>query len=125
MRGDQPNRLPPWTPLETREAAISRIGGPNGTSKEVAKQNFLYFLQSTPSQDIVPYSDGSKHQNGAAGAGFVAYQSGLQILRHSLPLGEGAEIFDSEARGALEGAKARKRLLDPPQLSLRPIYGSV
>ncbi|KAI0995789.1 hypothetical protein K3495_g12391 [Podosphaera aphanis] len=97
---------PPWSPLETREVAISRIGGPNGTSKEVAKQNFLVFLQSIPSQDIVLYSDGSKQQNGAAGAGFVAYQGGLQILRHSIPLGVGAEIFDAEARGALEGAKA-------------------
>ncbi|KAI0994505.1 hypothetical protein K3495_g13677 [Podosphaera aphanis] len=98
--------FPPWTPLETREAAISRIGGPNGTSKEVAKQNFLVFLQSIPSQDIVLYSDGSKQQNGVAGAGFVVYQGGLQILRHSIPLGVGAKIFDAEARGALESAKA-------------------
>ncbi|KAI1007121.1 hypothetical protein K3495_g1086, partial [Podosphaera aphanis] len=90
----------------TREAAISQIGGPNGTSKEVAKQNFLVVLQSIPSQDIVLYSDGSKQHNRAAGAGFVAYQCGLQILRHSILLGVGAEIFDAEARGALEGAKA-------------------
>ncbi|KAI1004868.1 hypothetical protein K3495_g3348 [Podosphaera aphanis] len=96
---------PPWTLLETREAAISRIGGPNGTSKEVAKQKFLVF-QSIPSQDIVLYSDGSKQQNGAAGAEFVAYQVSLQILSHSIPLGVGVEIFDAEARGALEGAKA-------------------
>lgn len=101
-----PIASPPWTPLETREVAISRIGSPNGTCKEVAKQNFLVFLQSIPSQDIVLYSDGSKQQNGAAGAGFVAYQGGLQILRHSIPLGVGVEIFDAEARGALEGAKA-------------------
>ncbi|KAI1006345.1 hypothetical protein K3495_g1877 [Podosphaera aphanis] len=36
----------------------------------------------------------------------MAYQGGLQILRQSIPLGVGAEIFDAEARGALEGAKA-------------------
>ncbi|KAI1001173.1 hypothetical protein K3495_g7024 [Podosphaera aphanis] len=122
MRADQPNRLPPWTPLEIREAAISRIRGPNGTSKEIAKQNFLVFLQSIPSQDIVLYSDGSKQQNGAAGAGFVAYKGGLQILRHSIPLGVGAEISDAEARGALEGAKAA---MGSPKLSSRPISGSV
>lgn len=105
-----PIAYPPWTPRESREAASIRIGGPNGTSKDLAKQNFLSFLQSIPSQDIILYSDGSKQQNGSTGAGFVAYQGGIQVLRQSIALGEGAEVFDAEARGALEGAKAVLRL---------------
>lgn len=54
---------PPWSPYEARDAAINRIGGPSGSSKEVAKQSFLSFLQTIPTQDIIVYSDGSKQQN--------------------------------------------------------------
>ncbi|KAI0994958.1 hypothetical protein K3495_g13223 [Podosphaera aphanis] len=67
---------------------------------EVAKQSFLSFLQTIPTQDIIVYSDGSKQQNGAAGAGFVAYQGGIQVLQQSIALGIEAEVFDAEAKGA-------------------------
>lgn len=40
----------------------------------------------------------------------MAYQGGIQVLQQFLALGVGAEVFDAEARGALEGAKAALRL---------------
>ncbi|KAI0993033.1 hypothetical protein K3495_g15151, partial [Podosphaera aphanis] len=97
---------PPWILHESREAALVRVGGPNGESRDQAKENFLAFLLTIPTQDIVLYSDGSKQANGSTGAGFVAYQGGVQILSQSLALGLGDEVFDAEAKGALAGARA-------------------
>ncbi|KAI1000710.1 hypothetical protein K3495_g7488 [Podosphaera aphanis] len=55
---------------------------------------------------IVLYTDGSKQSDGLTGVGYVAYQGGVQIFQRSIPLGKGAEVFDAEAIGALEGAKS-------------------
>lgn len=79
---------------------------PCGASKARAKELFLAFLRTIPLHDIVLYTDGSRQPSGAAGAGFVAYQGGVQILQRSLHLGTGLEVFDIEAQGALAGAKA-------------------
>ncbi|MBD2358785.1 hypothetical protein H6G41_30020 [Tolypothrix sp. FACHB-123] len=54
---------------------------------------------------MVVYSDGSKTDEGAAGYGFAVHQDGQQIARGCGRLGL-AEVFDSEATGALEGLKA-------------------
>ncbi|KAI1002174.1 hypothetical protein K3495_g6028 [Podosphaera aphanis] len=91
---------------ESREAALARLGGPNGEPRDQAKENFLAFLQSIPTRDIVLYSDGSKQVSGSTGVGFVAFQGGVQILSQSLALGFEDEVFDAEAKGALAGAKA-------------------
>ncbi|KAI1001769.1 hypothetical protein K3495_g6432 [Podosphaera aphanis] len=97
---------PPWILHGTREATLVRVGGPIGESRDQAKEIFLAFLFTIPTQDIVLYSDGSKQANGSTGAEFVAYQGGVQILSQSLALGLGDEVFDAEAKGALAGAKA-------------------
>src|SRR6202012_2503185 len=52
----------------------------------------------------------SKLKNGSTGAGFVAYQAGLQVLKQAIPLGYNAEVFDAEAIGALAGLKAALQL---------------
>jgi ribonuclease HI len=43
---------------------------------------------------------------GSTGAGFVAYQYGLQVGRKAYSLGQNAEVFDAEASAALTGAQA-------------------
>ncbi|KAI0992885.1 hypothetical protein K3495_g15299, partial [Podosphaera aphanis] len=97
---------PPWAPREGQAAAQARVGGPNGQTRDQAKEKFLSFLRTVPLQDIVLFSDGSKQLDGSAGAGFVAYQGGVQVLKQSFALGKGNEVFDAEAKGALAGAKA-------------------
>ncbi|KAI0991644.1 hypothetical protein K3495_g16543, partial [Podosphaera aphanis] len=97
---------PPWAPREGQAAAQARVGGPNGQTRDQAKEKLLSFLRTVPLQDIVLFSDGSKQPDGSAGAGFVAYQGGVQVLKQSFALGKGNEVFDAEAKGALAGAKA-------------------
>ena len=101
-----PLATPPWAILETRDTISARIGAPRGISKEQCAQDFLAFLSDVPLRDIVLYSDGSKLSNGSAGAGFVAYQAGRQVLRQAIPLGTTAEVFDAEATAALAGLEA-------------------
>lgn len=107
-RSEQINAIaiPPWNPRESREAAQSRVAGPNSTTTEENKQSFLDFLTTIPFGDIIIYSDGSKQLNGLSGAGFIGYQGGVQVLHQSLALGKGVEVFDAEVKGALEGAKS-------------------
>ncbi|KAI1000383.1 hypothetical protein K3495_g7811 [Podosphaera aphanis] len=70
----------------------------------MAKQAFNFFLASIPSGDIVLYTDGSKQSDGLIGAGYVAYQGGVQIFQKSTSLGKVVEVFDAKVIGALEGA---------------------
>lgn len=97
---------PPWAMQESREAALTRVGAPEGLTKEQAADNFRIFLQSIPENDIIIYSDGSKLENGQAGGGYVGFQASSQFLHHSLPLGPNREVFDAEAEAALAGLDA-------------------
>ncbi|EED15789.1 conserved hypothetical protein [Talaromyces stipitatus ATCC 10500] len=97
---------PPWTIQESREAALTRVGAPEGRTKEQAADNFQIFLQSIPENDIIIYSDGSKLDSGQTGGGFVGFQANSQILRHSFPLGPNKEVFDAEAEAARAGLEA-------------------
>lgn len=63
-------------------------------------------MRTVSLQGIVLFLDGSKQPDGSAGAGFVAYQGGVQVLKQSFALGKGDKVFDAEAKGALAGAKA-------------------
>ncbi|KAF7174224.1 hypothetical protein CNMCM6106_008361 [Aspergillus hiratsukae] len=101
-----PLNHPPWLEHEPREAALARVGAPEGLTKEQAADNFRTLLQSIPENDIVIYSDGSKQDNGQTGAGFVGFIAGCQVLRGSFPLGPNKEVFDAEAIAALLGLKA-------------------
>jgi ribonuclease HI len=103
-----PIAQPPWALTEDRASITQRIGGPAGRTKDTAAKDFLAFLPSIPAKDILIYSDGSKMEamGGSTGAGFVAYQYGLQVGRKAYSLGQNAEVFDAEASAALTGAQA-------------------
>ncbi|KAI0991653.1 hypothetical protein K3495_g16534, partial [Podosphaera aphanis] len=63
-----------------RKESEARIGAPQGTPKDACATRFLEHLAEISPRDIILYSDGS-----------------------SFPLGKHKEVFDAEARGALEG----------------------
>jgi ribonuclease HI len=98
--------LPPWFVVESREEAEKRVGAPDPTlTKEQRASVFAHFIEQIPTNDIIVYTDGSKLQNGNAGAGYAISQFGV-THKESYPLGPSAEIFDAEAIAALLGARA-------------------
>ena len=80
------------TPLQT---------APKGESAEA----FLQWIETAEPATWIVYSDGSLSSEGAASYGFAIHQKDLSICDGSGRLGP-AEVFDAEARGALEGLKA-------------------
>ncbi|KJZ69454.1 hypothetical protein HIM_11159 [Hirsutella minnesotensis 3608] len=58
-----------------------------------------------PPRTLVVYSDGSLSAEGHAGYGYAVHRDGTTDLRGKGRLGP-AEVFDAEAKGALEGLKA-------------------
>ena len=78
-------------------------------SKEESAKDFDRWLQTTPPLSLIVYSDGSLSSSGAAGYGYVVHQSGRSVCQGAGRLGP-AEVFDAEAKGALEGLKAALRL---------------
>ncbi|CVL09335.1 uncharacterized protein FMAN_15499 [Fusarium mangiferae] len=78
-------------------------------SKERAVGAFLSWVKSLDSLTLVVYSDGSLSEKGVASYGFTIHQDNLPIFDGSGRLGP-AEVFDAEARGALEGLKAALNL---------------
>lgn len=98
--------LPPWFVAESREEAKTRIGAPDAAlTKEQRASAFTHFIRQIPTNDIIVYTDGSKLQNGNAGAGYAISQFGV-THKESYPLGPSAEIFDAEAIAALLGVRA-------------------
>jgi hypothetical protein len=98
--------LPPWFVYENREIAQERIGAFNpSVTKEQCAAAFTSFINLVPKNDIIVYTDGSKLDNGNAGAGFAISQFGVTHME-PYPLGPSAEIFDAEAIAALLGARA-------------------
>ncbi|KJZ68930.1 hypothetical protein HIM_11673 [Hirsutella minnesotensis 3608] len=78
-------------------------------SKEDSAKDFLDWLQFIPPSTLIVYSDGSLSPTGAAGYGFTVHQNGHSTRQGAGRLGP-AEVFDAEAKGALEGLKAALRL---------------
>ncbi|KID59265.1 reverse transcriptase, partial [Metarhizium hybridum] len=78
-------------------------------SKEDSAEDFDKWLQSIPPSTLVVYTDGSLSEKGAAGYGYAVHQRDHSICQGAGRLGP-AEVFDAEARGALEGLKAALRL---------------
>ncbi|KAJ6437641.1 transcription-silencing protein clr2 domain-containing protein [Purpureocillium lavendulum] len=74
-------------------------------SKDETASEFCDWLQSVALQTAVVYSDGSLSAEGAAGYGYAIHTDGLTVLSGNGCLGP-AEVFDSEAKGALEGLLA-------------------
>jgi ribonuclease HI len=78
-------------------------------AKEEAAEEFNAWLESVSPLTVIVYSDGSLSEKGAAGYGFTIYQNGRSLHQGAGRLGP-AEVFDAEARGALEGLEAALRL---------------
>jgi ribonuclease HI len=138
--------LPPWFPAESPADIEKRIGAPDPThTKEQRAAAFSHFIHHVPANDIVVYTDGSKLQNGNAGAGYALVLSEATV-KEAFALGPSAEIFDAEAIAALLGAQAAlrhssnglaknawicldnlevaKRLLSPSLTTSQPIFNS-
>ncbi|KAL5593953.1 uncharacterized protein BROUX77_007300 [Berkeleyomyces rouxiae] len=54
---------------------------------------------------IIAYSDGSKHENGNAGAGWAITEDGATLEEGHVALGKWMEVADAEAIGALKAAR--------------------
>ncbi|KJK73727.1 hypothetical protein H634G_10996 [Metarhizium anisopliae BRIP 53293] len=78
-------------------------------AKKEAAEEFNAWLESVSPLTVIVYSDGSLSEKGAAGYGFTVHQNGRSLRQGAGRLGP-AEVFDAEARGALEGLKAALRL---------------
>ncbi|CVL09545.1 uncharacterized protein FMAN_14307 [Fusarium mangiferae] len=78
-------------------------------SREKTAETFLRWVKSLDALTLVVYSDGSLSEKGVASYGFTIHQDNLPVFDGSGRLGP-AEVFDAEARGALEGLKAALRL---------------
>ncbi|XP_044720060.1 Endonuclease/exonuclease/phosphatase [Hirsutella rhossiliensis] len=74
-------------------------------SKNETAKKFRDWLQALSPRTLVVYSDGSRSAEGHAGYGYVVHRDGSTVLRDKGRLGP-AEVFDAEAKGALEGLKA-------------------
>lgn len=72
-------------------------------------------LRSVAPRTAVVYSDGSLSQEGAAGYGYAIQVDELTVLSGNDRLGP-AEVFDAEAKGALEGLRAALSLRLPLSL---------
>jgi ribonuclease HI len=83
-------------------------------TKEESAALFRQWLESVPPPTLIVYSDGSKSTDGAAGYGFVVHQHGETVLSGSGRLGP-AEVFDAEAKGALEGLRAALSIQEAPR----------
>ena len=86
-------------------------------SKEESAANFRDWLRSVAPRTAVVYSDGSLSAEGAAGYGYAVHVDGLTVLSGNGRLGP-AEVFDAEAKGALEGLRAAINLPAPRRIVL-------
>ena len=83
--------------------------------KDESAKDFLEWLRSIPRETLIVYSDGSLSTEKAAGYGYVIHRNGLTLTSSSGRLGP-AEVFDAEAKGALEGLRAALNLPNPRRI---------
>ncbi|EFY95431.2 Ribonuclease H-like protein [Metarhizium robertsii ARSEF 23] len=95
-------------PVEEDEQIAWELPTPRTHPAQSAK-DFDRWLQTIPPLSLIVYSDGSLSSSGAAGYGYAVHQSGRSVCQGAGRLGP-AEVFDAEAKGALEGLKAALRL---------------
>ncbi len=81
--------------------------------KEESAAEFQRWLQTISSLTLVVYSDGSMSEEGTVGYGYAVHRNGMTVTSGCGRLGP-AEVFDAEAKGALEGLKAALETGDPP-----------
>ncbi|KAK4058962.1 hypothetical protein Purlil1_14408 [Purpureocillium lilacinum] len=85
------------------------------SSKYESAEEFREWLRSIPSETLIVYSDGSLSTEKAAGYGDVIHRNGLTLTTGNGRLGP-AEVFDAEAKGALEGLRAALNLPNPRRI---------
>ncbi|KAM4055553.1 reverse transcriptase (RNA-dependent DNA polymerase) [Hirsutella rhossiliensis] len=85
--------------------------------KEESAANFRDWLRSVAPRTAIVYSDGSLSAEGAAGYGYAIHLDGLTVLDGNGRLGP-AEVFDAEAKGALEGLRAALGLPGPERIAV-------
>ncbi|PWI64383.1 hypothetical protein PCL_10521 [Purpureocillium lilacinum] len=78
-------------------------------SKDESAEDFRVWLRSIPRETLIVYSDGSLSTEKTAGYGYVIHRNGLTLTTGNGRLGP-AEVFDAEAKGALEGLRAALNL---------------
>ncbi|KAI1005154.1 hypothetical protein K3495_g3066, partial [Podosphaera aphanis] len=76
------------------------------TRAELSPKEASQRIRDLPPWDILVFSDGSKQNDGAAGAGAVVLHKGITLAEVRVPLGPNFEVYDSEIIGALTGLKA-------------------
>ncbi|XP_044715200.1 Endonuclease/exonuclease/phosphatase [Hirsutella rhossiliensis] len=69
--------------------------------KDQSAADFRIWLRSVPPHTLVVYSDGSLSSDAAVGYGYAIHLDGQTVLSGCGRLGP-AEVFDAEAKGALE-----------------------
>ena len=93
---------PPWDDID-RAAIKVQIGA---CGRESGPAAFAKWINERPALDLIVYSDGSKNDDGNAGAGFCVYRGQQELVRGQVPLGQTAEVYDAEIEGALAGIRA-------------------
>lgn len=76
------------------------------TRAELSSGKASQRIRDLPPWNILVFSDGSKQNDGAAGAGAVILHKGITLAEVRVPLGPNFEVYDSEIIGALAGLKA-------------------
>lgn len=96
----------PWERTTDWHAAFTKVGYKPGKSKEEAAQAFLSRLEMFLKRDLIVYTDSSQISDGSkfsTGAGWVGFQSGLQVFSRSKCLSSQLEVFNTEAHAAHQG----------------------
>lgn len=84
-------------------------------TKDQSAADFRSWLRSVPPHTLIVYSDGSLSSEAAAGYGYAIHLDGQTVLSGCGRLGP-AEVFDAEAKGALEGLRAALSLPRPQRV---------
>ncbi|KJZ68765.1 hypothetical protein HIM_11849 [Hirsutella minnesotensis 3608] len=103
----------PRPALLQRGSAEEQTAPLQSASKNGTTKRFRDWLQALPPRTLVVYSDGSRSAEGHVGYGYAVRRDGSTVLSGKGRL-EPAEVFDDEAKGALEGLKAALSLPSRP-----------
>ncbi|XP_044716540.1 reverse transcriptase [Hirsutella rhossiliensis] len=104
-RADEMLSSCPRPALLQRGFAEEQTAPLQSASKHETAKKFRDWLQALSPRTLVVYSDGSRSEEGHIGYGYAVHRDGSTVLSGKGRLGT-AEVFDAEAKGALEGLKA-------------------
>ncbi|PGH15624.1 hypothetical protein AJ80_05489 [Polytolypa hystricis UAMH7299] len=94
--------LPPWgrPDWDATRREIGAVGRGTGHGTFVGWRAQRFPL------DVIVYSDGSRDDQGNAGAGYTVRRGPDCLVEGTVPLGRTAEVYDAEITAAVEGARA-------------------